>query len=71
MWEPPSTGYTKHDGALVLSSGEVVTDPEEGGWLYIAMMVVSLMDRGRGVHRGSGTDRESGADRGSGADNQR
>ncbi|CAB1118732.1 unnamed protein product [Ectocarpus sp. CCAP 1310/34] len=30
LWEPPSTGYTKHDGALVLSSGEVVTDPEEG-----------------------------------------
>eukprot|EP00903_Cladosiphon_okamuranus_P016579 g15293.t1 len=30
LWEPPSTGYTKHDGALVLASGEVVRDPEEG-----------------------------------------
>ncbi|CAN0026735.1 unnamed protein product, partial [Ectocarpus sp. 8 AP-2014] len=56
MKAPPSTGYTKHDGALVLSSGEVVTDPEEGGWLYIAMMIVSLAGRGRGVHRESDTD---------------
>lgn len=30
LWEPPKTGYTKHTGALVLSSGEVVTDPLEG-----------------------------------------
>lgn len=30
LWEPPKTGYTKHTGALVLSSGEVVKDPLEG-----------------------------------------
>ncbi|CAM9895447.1 unnamed protein product, partial [Scytosiphon promiscuus] len=30
LWEPPSTGYTKNDGALVLASGQVVTDPEQG-----------------------------------------
>ncbi|CAM9975501.1 unnamed protein product, partial [Hapterophycus canaliculatus] len=26
LWEPPSTGYTKNDGALVLASGQVITD---------------------------------------------
>lgn len=40
LWEPPSTGYTKHDGALVLASGEVVTDPEQGGNHFVARTAV-------------------------------
>lgn len=30
LWQPPSTGYTKHDGKLVLASGEVLADPLQG-----------------------------------------
>lgn len=30
LWEPPSTGYTKHDGKLVLTTGEVTDDPLSG-----------------------------------------
>jgi hypothetical protein len=28
LWEPPSSGYTKLDGALVLYTGEVIDDPD-------------------------------------------
>lgn len=30
LWQPPRTGYTKHDGKLVLTSGEVLEDPLSG-----------------------------------------
>ena len=28
LWEPPASGYTKHDGSLVLASGEIAEDPD-------------------------------------------
>lgn len=28
LWEPPSSGYSKADGSLILATGEVITDPD-------------------------------------------
>ena len=28
LWEPPASGYTKHDGSLVLANGVIVEDPD-------------------------------------------
>ena len=31
QWEPAKTGYTKADGRLVLSSGQIINDPTVQG----------------------------------------